>query len=370
MKNILGDNLTITLFGESHGEAIGAVLDGLSPGMNVGKEDIEHMLNLRRPAGDISTSRKEVDQFSILSGVYDGKTTGTPLCITIPNANTRSSDYEKTRALARPGHADYTAYCKYHGYEDFRGGGHFSGRVTAAIVAAGAILLSALRSKGILIGTHLSECAGISDRSFENYEADIAALYEKTFPVLSDEAAEKMNQRILEAKKDCDSVGGVLSTAILGLPAGLGEPCFDSIESKIAHAMFSIGGVKGIEFGKGFEFAKICGSQANDPFRTDGDKIITESNNNAGINGGITNGMPVTFRLAVKPTPSIYKKQNTVDFIKGSNAEIEIEGRHDPCIAHRARAVVDALVAIVVSDVLIGCYGTDYFTPAKKEDQV
>ncbi len=368
MKNILGDNLTITLFGESHGEAIGAVLDGLSPGMNVRKEDIEHMLSLRRPAGDISTSRKEADQFSILSGVYEGKTTGTPLCITIPNTNTRSRDYEKTRALARPGHADYSAYCKYHGYEDFRGGGHFSGRVTAAIVAAGAILLSALREKGILIGTHMSECAGVRDRDFENYEADIFALYGKTFPVLSDDAAEKMQEKILAAKNECDSVGGVLSTVILGLPAGLGEPYFDSIESKIAHAMFSVGGVKGIEFGKGFEFAKMTGSMANDSLRIIDGKVVSETNNNAGLNGGITNGMPIIFNLAIKPTPSIYKKQNTVDFIEKKNAEIEIEGRHDPCIAHRARAVVDALSAIVVSDVLIGRYGTDYFTPAEKED--
>lgn len=363
MKNILGDNLTLTLFGESHGEAIGAVIDGLSPGMAVRDEDIKHMLYLRRPAGNISTARKEADEYSILSGVFEGRTTGTPLAIVIPNTNTMSRDYSKTRALARPGHADFAAYCKYYGYEDYRGGGHFSGRITAAIVAAGAILLSALREKGIYIGTHMAQCAGIADRDFEDYKADIDALYEKTFPVLSDDAAEKMNEKILQARENLDSVGGVLSTVITGLPAGLGEPWFDSLESKLAHAMFSVGGVKGIEFGKGFDFAKMCGSEANDSFRIQDGKVVTLTNNNGGINGGISNGMPIRFSLAVKPTPSIYKKQDTVDFFENKNAEIQIEGRHDPCIVHRARVVVDALCALVVADVLIGRYGTDYFTP-------
>ncbi len=367
MKNIIGDNLTLTLFGESHGAAIGAVLDGLSPGMTVDDESIKHMLELRRPAGDISTARKETDEYSILSGVFEGKTTGTPLAIVLSNTNTNSKDYSKTRKLARPGHADYAAYCKYHGYEDYRGGGHFSGRITAAIVAAGAILLSALRSKGIYIGTHMSECEGICDRDFEDYKADIDALYEKIFPVLSDEATKEMKEKIRMAKDDLDSVGGILSTVITGLPAGLGEPCFDSLESRLAHAMFSVGGVKGIEFGAGFGFARMRGSEANDSFRVQDGKIVTDTNNNGGINGGISNGMPVRFNLAVKPTPSIYKKQDTVDFFENKNAQIQIEGRHDPCIVHRARAVVDALCAIVVADVLIGRYGTDYFTPENKE---
>ena len=367
MKNTIGDNLTLTLFGESHGEAIGAVLDGLSPGMTVCDKSIKHMLMLRRPSGDISTSRKEADEYSILSGVLEGRTTGTPLAIVIPNTNTRSKDYSKTRALARPGHADYAAYCKYHGYEDYRGGGHFSGRITAPIVAAGAILIDALRKKGIYIGTHMAECAGVCDRDFDDYKADIDALYEKTFPVLTGEAAEEMMRKILLAKESLDSVGGILKTAIVGLPAGLGEPYFDSLESKLAHAMFSVGGIKGIEFGAGFGFAKMCGSLANDSFRMENGKVITLTNNNGGINGGISNGMPITFSLAVKPTPSIYKKQDTVHFLENRNSEIEIEGRHDPCIVHRARAVVDALCAIVVADVLIGRYGTDYFTPEDKE---
>ena len=363
MKNILGSNLTITLFGESHGEAIGAVIDGISPGISVDTDNIDKMLTLRRPSGKISTARQEKDEYSIVSGVFEGKTTGTPICIIIPNNAQQSKDYTKTRGIARPGHADYTAYCKYHGYEDYRGGGHFSGRITAALVAAGAILVSALEKKGIKIGTHIASLGGIFDRGFENYDNDIAELSNKAFPVLSDKASEKMNEAILEAKEKLDSIGGTLETAVTGLPAGLGEPWFETVESKLAYAMMSVGGVKGIEFGKGFGFAEMLGSDANDGFRYEGEGVVTTTNNNGGINGGITNGMPVTFRLAVKPTPSIYRKQETVDFINKENADIEIEGRHDPCILHRAKVVVDALTALVVADMLIGRYGTDYFTP-------
>ena len=359
MKNILGSNLTLTLFGESHGEAIGAVIDGISPGILVDYDEIDRQLTLRRPSGANSTARREKDEYSIVSGVFEGRTTGTPVCIIIPNTAQQSRDYSKTKTLARPGHADYTANEKYHGFQDYRGGGHFSGRITAAIVAAGAILMGALREKGIEIGTHIKSIADVCDREFENYAEDIRYLADKNFPVLSENAAEEMNKRILDAKNELDSVGGVLETVITGLPAGLGEPWFESVEGKISQAMFAVGGVKGIEFGKGFDFAKMKGSEANDSFRAEDGKIVTSTNNNAGINGGITNGMPVLFRLAVKPTPSIYKKQETVDFANGENTDIEIEGRHDPCIVHRARAVVDALSALTVSDMLIGRYGTD-----------
>ncbi len=362
MKNTFGDNVTLTVFGESHGNAIGCVIDGLSPGIKVDEDFIKHMLTLRRPSGTISTQRKEADEYVIESGVFEGYTTGTPICIVIPNTAQHSKDYSETRFLARPGHADYTAYQKYHGFEDYRGGGHFSGRVTAAIVAAGAIAMSALASKSIKIGTHILSLSGINDRDFEDYDADIKTLSEKTFPVLDSQAQQKMLERINEAREDLDSVGGVLSTVITGLDAGLGEPYFDSLESKIAHAMFAVGGVKGIEFGKGFEFANMTGSTANDAFREKDGKIVTETNNNGGINGGITNGMPVTFNLAVKPTPSIYQKQKTVNFKTGENADIEIVGRHDPCIVHRARAVVDSLCALTLCDVLEGKYGVDYFT--------
>ncbi len=370
MKNTIGSNITLTVFGESHGNGIGVVVDGVSPGMEVNENDIKHMLSLRRPSGNISTQRREEDEYTFVSGVFNGKTTGTPLCIVIENKKQQSKDYSETRALARPGHADYAAFCKYRGYEDFRGGGHFSGRVTAGIVAAGAIFLSALKQKGIYIGTHISELADVKDREFENYENDIAALYEKTFPVLSEDAEKKMIEKILEAKSDGDSVGGILSTAIAGLPSGLGEPWFESVESKIAQAMFAIGGVKGIEFGKGFAFSKMFGSTANDSFEVKDGKIVTETNNNAGINGGITNGMPVLFRIAVKPTPSIYQPQATVDFMKNENANILIEGRHDPCIVHRVRSVVDSLCSIIVADMLAGRYGTDYFTPCEKNTDI
>ena len=363
MKNILGSNLTLTLFGESHGEAIGAVIDGISPGIKVDFDEIDRQLSLRRPSGANSTARCEKDEYSIVSGVFEGRTTGTPICIIIQNSAQNSRDYSKTKVLARPGHADFAANEKYHGFQDYRGGGHFSGRITAAIVSAGAILISALRGKGIEIGTHIKSISDICDREFENFADDIKYLSDKNFPVLYEKAAEEMNKRILNAKAELDSVGGILETVITGLPAGLGEPWFESAEGKIAQAMFAVGGVKGIEFGKGFDFAKMKGSEANDSFRVEDGKIVTATNNNAGINGGITNGMPVIFRLAVKPTPSIYKKQETIDFVKCENADIEIEGRHDPCIVHRARAVVDALSALVVSDMLIGRYGTDYFTP-------
>ncbi len=360
MKNTFGNSIALTLFGESHGPAIGAVLDGLAPGIKIDEERIRRQLTLRRPAGKISTARKEQDPFEILSGVFNGVTTGTPLCISIPNSAQHSGDYSAMRAKARPGHADYTAFCKYHGFEDYRGGGHFSGRITAALVAAGAILLPALEQKGIYIGTHMSECAGVQDRPFENYKEDIIALSNEPFPVLCEKSAEKMREKIESAAAEGDSVGGILETAVIGLPAGLGEPWFDSVESLISHAIFSIPGVKGVAFGEGFDFAKMKGSEANDSFRYEGDRAITETNHNGGINGGITNGMPLLIHTAVKPTPSIYKAQKTIDFINKENADLQIEGRHDPCIVHRARVVVDSICALVIADLLAGRFGTDY----------
>ncbi len=360
MKNTFGDNLSVTLFGESHGSSIGVVIDGIAPGVSVDEEKIAQKLFLRRPAGSISTQRVEADKFKIESGVYQGRTTGTPIAIIIPNENTKSGDYESIKNLARPSHADYSAYMKYHGYEDRRGGGHFSGRITAALVAAGGIIIPALERKGIFIGTHLKKCAGVYDREFINLEEDVKKLKDMRFPVLSEEAAEEMRLNIEKAKEEKDSVGGILETAVLGLPRGLGEPYFDSLESKISHAMFSIGGVKGIAFGAGFSLSDMKGSCANDPFFIDKGEIKTKTNNNGGINGGISNGMPIIFTLAIKPTPSIFREQETVDFIKGENAKIELKGRHDPCIAHRVKVVADSLLAITLADVLQGRYGTDY----------
>ena len=360
MKNTFGNSVSVTLLGESHGPEIGAVIDGLAPGIPVDEAIISEKLALRRPSGKISTARRETDEFRIVSGVFEGKTTGTPLTVLILNTATQSKDYTATRFLARPGHADYTAFCKYHGYEDYRGGGHFSGRITAALVAAGAIVTEALRSKGISIGTHIARCAGIGDRAFENYENDIAVLEKKKFPTLSEEAEISMQKAIEQAANEGDSVGGILETVVLGLPAGVGEPWFDSVESILSHVLFSIPGVKGVEFGDGFALAEGRGSYCNDAFRIKDGQTVTSTNHNGGINGGITNGMPLLFRCVVKPTPSIYQKQKTVNFSTGENADLQINGRHDPAIIHRARVVVDSVAALALCDILTQRFGTDF----------
>ena len=371
MKNTFGNNITITLFGESHGPAIGAVIDGLAPGIEVSEETIREHLARRRPSSNLDTPRQEPDHFQIVSGVFQGKTCGTPLTILIPNEDTRSRDY--TYGPSRPSHADYSAYCKYHGFEDYRGGGHFSGRITAALVAAGGILIPALEKKGILIGTHVFECAGVPDLAFvqEAEETDAAAGFEvlkscvrslrkKNFPVIDDAVGMQMMKRILDASNEKDSVGGITETAIVGLPSGLGEPWFDSVESILSHILFSIGGIKGVEFGAGFAFARMKGSAANDPFRiTEDGRVYSETNHNGGINGGITNGMPILFRCAVKPTASIAREQKTIDFIKKENTLHQIKGRHDPAIVRRVCPVVDAAAAFAVADLLAGRFGTD-----------
>ena len=360
MKNTFGNSISITLFGESHGTAIGAVVDGLPAGIKVNEEFIAHQLDLRRPVGKISTPRQEADKFNIVSGVFNGKTTGTPVCIVIPNENTHSKDYSKTYGKARPGHADYTAFCKYNGCEDYRGGGHFSGRITAGLVAAGAIAIDLLSEKGIKIGTHISKCAGVEDTAFSDLEKDINTLSDKMFAVLCDESGEQMIKKIEEASESGDSVGGVLETAVIGLPVGVGEPWFDSVESMLSHALFSIPAIKGVEFGVGFSCADMLGSEMNDSFTLKNGKVTTKTNNNGGINGGITNGMPVIFRCAVKPTPSISKDQETIDFINEENTVLGVKGRHDPCIVHRARVVVDSITALVLCDLLTQKFGTDW----------
>lgn len=360
MKNTFGNNVAVTIFGESHGAAIGAVIDGLPAGIPVSEDFIRYRLSLRRPTGKISTPRKEADEFSIISGVWNGYTTGTSIAIIIPNTNTKSSDYGPMRSIARPGHADYTAYCKYNGCEDYRGGGHFSGRVTAALVAAGAIIVSVLKAKGITIGTHIKHIHGIYDRDFSDIEADISMLSDKEFAVLDESVEDAMKKEITKAASDGDSVGGVLETAICGIPAGVGEPWFDSLEGCLAHALFSIPAIKGVEFGAGFCISDMYGSQANDSLYYDGKTVKTKTNNNGGINGGITNGMPVIFRCACKPTPTIFKEQDTVDFVTYENTVISPKGRHDPCIVHRARIVADSVAAMAVCDLLAAKYGCDW----------
>lgn len=372
MKNTFGNALSVTLFGESHGEAIGATLDGLSPGITVDEEFIISRLSRRRAQGKTATARTEADVPHIVSGVFEGKTTGTPVTILISNENTKSKDYDATHALARPSHADYTAYKKYHGFEDYRGGGHFSGRITAALTAAGSIAEYALLQKGIRIGTHMARCAGLSDRPFENLSADIdylSSLPSDVFPVLDEKSGKKMEEAILAAKEKLDSVGGVLETAVTGLPAGIGEPWFDSMESVLSHGLFSIPAVKGVEFGDGFSLADAFGSEVNDPFSSDGKNVYTLTNHNGGINGGISNGMPILFRTAFKPTPSIAREQDTVNLFTNEHEKLVIHGRHDPCVVRRAAPVVDAVCALCLYDLLAVRYGTDYFAPEAKGEK-
>lgn len=362
MKNTFGSSVAVTIFGESHGEAVGVVIDGLAPGLSVNDEFIRSQLDKRKPHGSISTARHESDPFRIVSGVCSGVTTGTPICILIPNENKHSSDYESLRTTPRPSHADWTAECKYHGYQDYRGGGHFSGRITAALVAAGAIAIDALRSKGILIGTHIARLADVQDRHFCEYNEDIMRLNDMTFAVLDETAAAQMHTAAESAAADGDSVGGVLETAVVGVPAGVGEPWFDTMESVLSHILFSVPAVKGVEFGGGFDMCSRRGSDVNDQFCMDGDKIATKTNYSGGINGGITNGMPIIFRCAVKPTPSIYKEQDSVNIETMDNVKLTINGRHDPAIIHRARVVIDSVTALALCDMLALRYGTDWIS--------
>ena len=360
MKNTFGQSVSVTVFGESHGEYIGAVIDGLAPGIKIDEEFISGRLARRRPSGEISTKRQEKDEFRIVSGVFEGYSTGTPICIIIPNADTRSTDYKSTASLARPSHADYAAYCKYHGFEDYRGGGHFSGRITAAIVAAGAICELALAMRGITVGTHILRIGKAEDRHFSDIKEDIKLIKERAFPVLCDKAGDEMKKEILSAKEQADSIGGATETAVFGLPAGIGEPFFDSLESTISHAVFSVPAIKGVAFGAGFGFCDMLGSAANDPYTIDNGNVTTKTNNCGGIYGGISIGTPIIFSCAVKPTPSIGKEQDTIDFIKNENAKLKITGRHDPAIIHRACPVIDAVTAIAVCDAMAVRFGTDF----------
>ena len=353
MSNVFGKNISLSIFGESHGELIGATLGGIPAGIKIDSEYIKKKLSLRAPFGKISTSRRESDEFRIVSGIFQGFTTGAPLTVIIENKDTSSRDYSEFLDTPRPSHADYTANVKYRGFADYRGGGHFSGRITAALAAVGAILQAELENQGIYIGSHISALKGIRDREFENYSSDIKMLSEKEFPVLSSESERGMAELIENAAKCGDSVGGILETAVIGVPAGVGEPFFDSLESVISHILFSIPAVKGVSFGRGFGFADMYGSEANDPFETDGKGISTKTNNNGGILGGISTGMPLIINTAIKPTPSIYKEQDSVSLSKLENRKLTISGRHDPAIIHRARAVVDAAVAIAIYDLIL-----------------
>jgi len=359
MKNSFGNAINVTVFGESHGAGVGVLIDGIAPGIKVDEDFIAQQLTLRRPSGKISTARREPDNYVIQSGVYNGFTTGAPLCIFIPNTDTRSRDY--TPDLPRPSHADFTAREKYHGFEDYRGGGHFSGRITAALVAAGAIVIPALREKGIYIGTCIKQVGQFILGDVSHDREVLLAIAESDYGLTDEYAISMMKDVIESAASDGDSIGGVLETAVIGLPAGLGEPWFDGVESQIARAVFGIPAVKEISFGSD-KISVLRGSRANDQFTVKDGKIVTETNNSGGIQGGITNGMPVVFRTTIKATPSISKEQKTVNMSTLEEVTLSVKGRHDPCIVPRARIVIDSVAALVIADMLTVRYGSDALT--------
>lgn len=362
MSSEFGSLLKISVFGQSHGRAIGVVVDGLPAGEAIDLEELDRFLDRRRTGKNrLSTARKESDVPVFLSGLENGVTCGAPLCAVIENSDQHSSDYSELRDKPRPGHADYTAYVKWKGQADMRGGGHFSGRLTAPLCVAGGIAKQILSRRGVYVGAHLWSVGTERDAPFplrptrELFES-VAA---KPFPVLDDQAGERMQALILEARQNLDSVGGVIECAATGLPAGLGDPMFDGVENRLASALFGIPAVKGVEFGDGFAAARAHGSENNDPFVMEDGRVAAETNHAGGILGGITNGMPVVLRTAMKPTPSIARPQRTVSLSAGENADLVIHGRHDPCIAHRAVPVVEAVTAAVLLDLLLeGNHGT------------
>ncbi len=354
MSSVFGNRLKISVFGQSHGEAIGVIIDGFPAGFKIDFEKLRNFMNRRAPGNaSFSTARKESDAPRFISGLLSGITCGAPLCAVIPNENTKSEDYGELLNRPRPGHADYTADVKYNGYQDFRGGGHFSGRLTAPLCVAGALCLQFLESKDIHIAAHISSVGTVEDYRIEKWSDKIAAVSGKKFPVINDAAGERMIKEIENARAHGDSVGGVIECGAFGVPAGLGDPMFDGVENRISAAVFAVPAVKGIEFGSGFAGAGLKGSENNDSFVFENGKVITKTNNHGGILGGITSGMPVIFRVAVKPTPSIAVEQQTVNLTTGANEKIIVRGRHDPCIVPRAVPVIEAVCAMVLCDYML-----------------
>lgn len=356
MSGMWGSKIKLSIFGESHGNAIGITIDGLPAGFSIDMDKIMMEMSRRAPGkSSLSTPRKESDIPEILSGYFEGKTTGTPLCAIIRNSNTKSKDYSKLKDVMRPGHADYTGVVRYKGFNDYRGGGHFSGRITAPLVFAGAICKQILEVKGIIVSAHINSIGKIKDCSF--LESDISdellnSFKENELPLINTKLEDEMRQEILSTRSSGDSIGGTIECAILGVSPGIGDPFFDSVESTLAHLMFSVPAVKGIEFGKGFDISKMRGSEANDEYYLENGNIKTKTNNNGGILGGITNGMPIIFNVAIKPTASIFKEQNTVNIVTMEETTLCIEGRHDPCIVQRALPVIEAVAAIGITELM------------------
>lgn len=341
------------IFGESHGPAIGVTLTGVPAGLVLDMDFIQRQLDRRAPGKDpTATARKETDVPQLLSGVFEGKTTGAPLTAVIPNADTHSSDYADLARKPRPGHSDYAAFVRYGGHNDYRGGGHFSGRLTAPLVFAGAVAQLILAQRGVQIGAHISEVYGVSDAILED-PLDLMALRSKDFPVLDDAKGQEMRQAILDAKAEGDSVGGAVECAVTGLPAGLGDPDLGkNVEGIFSQHLFAIPAVKAVGFGAGVAFSYMRGSEANDPLEVQDGKVVAKTNHAGGVNGGITNGMPVVFEVTFRPTPSIALPQQTIDLRTGEAVELNINGRHDPCIVSRAVPVVEAAAALAACQVL------------------
>ena len=357
MSGIFGLNIKMSIYGESHGKAIGVVLDGLPPGLALDEQAISREMARRAPGQSaLTTARKEKDDVDIQSGFFNGYTTGTPLCARIANSDQHSKDYSILKDKMRPGHGDYAGYVRYQGYNDYRGGGHFSARLTAPLVFAGAVAKQALAQYGLTIGAHILRIHDITEPGFNplgESEATLKAIDAKSFPVINDNIGEQMQNCILTAKGVLNSVGGVIELMAINLPAGLGAPYFDSVESRLSQILFSVPAVKGIEFGEGFGFAQLTGAEANDQMHYEEGKVRCYTNHNGGITGGLTNGMPLVFRVAMKPTPSISREQKTVSLAEQSDTTLTVVGRHDPCIVQRAVPVIEAVTAWTLWDLLI-----------------
>lgn len=357
MSSVLGNKIKLSVFGESHGEAIGCVIDGLPSGIKLDFDEIKREMARRAPGNDkTATTRKESDMPHILSGVLNDITTGAPLAMMIENTNTRSGDYGNLMSVPRPSHSDYPAYIKYNGNNDVRGGGHFSGRLTAPIVFAGAVAKQILKAKGVAIGAHISRIGSVSDDGFNKNnitESELDAVSHKKFAVINDKKETEMRSAVESARMNGDSIGGVIECAAIGLPVGLGGNIFDTVESRLSSALFGVPAVKGVQFGAGFDFAEMLGSEANDGYEIKNGRVALLSNNNGGVLGGMTSGAPVVFSVVLKPTPSISLPQKSVNLQTMENETLVVKGRHDPCIVPRAVPVIEGITAFVLLDLMM-----------------
>lgn len=354
MSNLIGNHYRVMVFGQSHAPSIGAVIEGLPAGFRPDWDAVRAFMARRAPGGKLATSRREADLPEILSGLNErGETCGAPLAMRIVNGDTKSQDYAKLRDVPRPGHADYPAYVKFGGANDIRGGGQFSGRLTAPLCFAGALALQLLAREGIRIRAHIARIENAADAPLDPVNPDLDAISDGDLAVIDPQAAEAMRRAILDAKADCDSVGGEVECFATGVPAGLGDPMFDGVENRLARALFGIPAVRGVEFGEGFRAADLRGSGHNDAFAVENGRVVTVTNRHAGILGGITSGMPIFCRVAFKPTPSIAKEQKTVDLQTMEQIPLVVAGRHDPCIVPRAVPVVEAVTALVLADMML-----------------